>query len=788
GYICRDERGRVLNGWRSGTLTLAGLAAAADASYTMVSCLDSPDGQARQTNDRYCRPYPTASEKGARMGLEEKFRQMARLRGNAYRPRTRHLDDQGRAIYTNRLFLDYSPYLLQHAHNPVDWYPWGDEAFDTAHRLDQPVLLSVGYSTCHWCHVMEEESFEDEEIAGYINDHYIAVKVDREERPDVDAIYMSAVQAITGRGGWPMTVWLTPDRQPFFGGTYFPARDGDRGAPVGFLTLLKKIRQSYDDKRELVVQSADALSQAVRQMLEPAEGDRLPLEGVLDRVVSDSKTRFDAEHGGIAGAPKFPSSLPVRLLLRHHRRSGDTESLDMAALTLAKMAAGGMNDQVGGGFHRYSTDAQWLVPHFEKMLYDNALLVPMYIEGWQATGNPGLRRTARTILDYVAREMTAPDGAFYSATDADSLTPSGRREEGYYFTWTREELDAALGEPDARIAASVYGVNGDGNFEGRSVLFLPRQLDAVAADLGMSSVALATAVERINSRLYAHRQQRPAPLRDEKILAAWNGLMISAFARAGFALNDAAYIDRAGRAAAFILDRMVVNGRLKRSFKDGFARGDGFLDDHAFFIAALLDLFQATADPQWLTQATELDRTLEARFGDSDKGGFFMTANDYEALIAREKPVHDGALPSGNAVALMNLVRLNAMTLNAAYRQRAEKGFSAFSGAIEANPSAFGELLLAWEDFTRAPHQVIVISDDGGDAGALAKRLRATYLPGSLTMIMSQSHAARLARLTPLFRDKVTAGGNATVYVCQDGACRLPTQGEDELQQQLAVR
>ena len=720
------------------------------------------------------------------MTLEDEIRLMARRRGDDYRPRTRHLDDQGWAIYTNRLFLESSPYLLQHAHNPVDWYPWGDAAFDTARRLDRPVLLSVGYATCHWCHVMEEESFEDEEIAKYINDNYIAVKVDREERPDVDAIYMSAVQAITGRGGWPMTVWLTSDREPFYGGTYFPARDGDRGSPVGFLTMLKKIRESYDEKRDLVAQSAGELARAVRQMLTPAAGGRLPVDGVMDRAVSSSKTRFDAVHGGIAGAPKFPSSLPIRLLLRHHRRSGDADSLNMAVLTLEKMAAGGMNDQVGGGFHRYSTDAGWRIPHFEKMLYDNALLVPAYIEGWQATGNPRFRQVAINTLDYVSREMTSSDGAFYSATDADSLTPSGHREEGWFFTWTLEELNDALGADDARVAATVYGADARGNFEGRNILFLPRELDQLAGELGLSAMQLASNIDRMNAALYARRQQRPAPLRDDKILAAWNGLMISAFARAGFAL-DAAYIDRAGRAADFILNRMRVAGRLKRSFKDGAAAGNGFLDDHAFFIAALLDLFEATADLRWLDRALELDQTLADQFDDPENGGFFMTAGDHEALIAREKPVLDGALPSGNAVALMNLLRLNALTLEPSYLKRAKKGFSSFSTIMEANPSAFGEMLLALDDFLHPPHQVIVVTPADGDAASFTDRLRRAFLPGSLVMIVSESHAAQLARRSPLFREKTAAGGKATAYACQNGACQLPVTTADALMQQLTA-
>ena len=721
------------------------------------------------------------------MTLENKIRKMARQRGDDYRPRTRHLDDQGRAIYTNRLFLESSPYLLQHAHNPVDWYPWGNEAFDTARRLDRPVLISVGYSTCHWCHVMEEESFEDEEIARYINDNYIAVKVDREERPDVDAIYMSAVQAISGRGGWPMTVWLTPDREPFYGGTYFPARDGDRGSPVGFLTMLKKIRESYDGKRDLVAQSAGELARAVRQMLAPAAGGRLPMDSVLDRAVSSGKTRFDAVHGGIAGAPKFPSSLPIRLMLRHHRRSGEADSLNMAALTLEKMAAGGMNDQVGGGFHRYSTDAQWRVPHFEKMLYDNALLLPAYIEGWQSTGNPRFRQVAIKTLEYVAREMTSPAGAFFSATDADSLTPSGHREEGWFFTWTLEEISDALGADDARIASAVYGVDARGNFEGRNILFLPRQLDYVAGELGLSTKQLALDVERINAALYARRQQRPAPLRDDKIIAAWNGLMISAFARAGFALDDSTYLDRASRAANFILDQMAVEGRLKRSFKDGAAAGNGFLDDHAFFTAGLLDLFEATADLRWLERAVEFDRTLADHFEDRENGGFFMAADDHEALIAREKPALDGALPSGNAIALMNLLRLNALTLDRSYLKRAEKGFTAFSTIMEANPSAFGEMLLAMEDFLYPPHQVIVVTPAGGDDDSFTDRLRTFFLPGSLVMIVSEPSVANLSRRSPLFREKTAAGGKTTAYVCRNGVCQLPATTMETLMKQLGA-
>ena len=465
--------------------------------------------------------------------LTGRIEAMWRKRGDAYHPRTHHMDANGTPRYTNRLFLESSPYLLQHAHNPVQWFPWGDEAFAMARRLKRPVLLSVGYSTCHWCHVMEAESFEDEEIAAVINASYVPVKVDREERPDLDSVYMSAVQAVAGRGGWPMTVWLTPDGLPFYGGTYFPARDGDRGQPVGFLTLLRKVAESYVARHPVVERAANELAGAVRQMLTPPAGDHLPPASLLQRAVDTAKTRFDKVNGGTIGAPKFPSGLPIRLLLDHHRRTGDPAALGMATLTLSRMADGGMNDQVGGGFHRYSTDVAWRVPHFEKMLYDNALLVPMYIEGWQATGAPRFRDVIRTTLAYVAREMTAPDGSFYTATDADSLTPDGRRDEGYFFTWTPGEIEAALPPEAAQLAKAVYGVTREGNFEGRNVLFRPTSLQAVAADLKIAEADLAERMAAINRALYAERAQRPAPLLDNKILTAWNGLMISTFARAG---------------------------------------------------------------------------------------------------------------------------------------------------------------------------------------------------------------------------------------------------------------
>ncbi|HWP67024.1 MAG TPA: thioredoxin domain-containing protein, partial [Candidatus Limnocylindria bacterium] len=567
-----------------------------------------------------------------------------RARDPDYRPRTRHLRPDGSPKYTNRLFLEPSPYLRQHAHNPVNWYPWGDEAFAAARALGRPVLLSVGYSTCHWCHVMEEESFEDEEIARYLNEHYVAIKVDREERPDIDAIYMSAVQALTGGGGWPMTVWLTPDREPFYGGTYFPARDGDRGARTGFLTLLAKLDAVYREQPDQVTGAASELVRSVTARLAPEGGGGARTDAtVLDAAAEFYRSRFDATNGGTRGAPKFPSNLPVRFLLRQHRRTGGEVSLAMATLTLEKMAAGGMHDQVGGGFHRYATDARWLVPHFEKMLYDNALLTVAYLEGYQATGRAEFAEVARRILRYVERDMTAPEGGFYAATDADSPAPDGRREEGWFFTWTPAEIDAALGPARARVVEAYYGVTAAGNFEGRNILHTPRPLEAVAAELALPPERVQAIVEESREMLYAARAKRPPPLRDEKILTAWNGLMISAYAQAALVLGDPAYAARAARAADFVLTRMRVNGRLRRSWKDGEARHEAYLDDYAFLIAGLLDLYEATGERRWLDEAVALDRVLEAHYEDRAAGGFFMTSDDHETLLVREKPGSDGA-------------------------------------------------------------------------------------------------------------------------------------------------
>ncbi|MDP7471283.1 MAG: thioredoxin domain-containing protein, partial [Vicinamibacterales bacterium] len=513
-----------------------------------------------------------------------------RNRASGYEPRTRHLNTDGEPKYTNRLYLEPSPYLQQHAHNPTNWYPWGDEAFDTARRLNRPVLLSVGYSTCHWCHVMEEESFEDEEIARYINEHYVAIKVDREERPDVDAVYMTVVQMLTGQGGWPMTVWLTPTREAYSGATYVPARDGDRGARIGFLTMLQRLRAAYDQEPDQVTAAAAEITRQLTARLAPAPGETAGADATtIDEVSAFYDAQFDEQFGGLRGTQKFPSGMSLRLLLRQHRRTGDARALDMATQTLERMAAGGMYDQVGGGIHRYATDARWLVPHFEKMLYDNALLVTAYLEAYQVTQRDEFAAIARDILRYLERDMSAAEGGFYAATDADSLGSGGEREEGQYFTWTPDELAAVLDGPTLALVTLYYGVTTEGNFDGRTILHQTRPLADVAAELDIEAGEARRLLDAARDTLYRARADRPAPLRDDKILTSWNALAISAFAQASLALGDAGYAERATHAADFVLSRLKDGDRLFRSYAGGEARVPGYLEDYAFLIAALLD-------------------------------------------------------------------------------------------------------------------------------------------------------------------------------------------------------
>jgi uncharacterized protein YyaL (SSP411 family) len=635
---------------------------------------------------------------------------------------------------------------------------------------------------------MEEESFEDEEIAHHLNESYIAIKVDREERPDVDAIYMNAVQMMTGRGGWPMTVWLTPAREPFYGGTYFPARDGDRGAGVGFLTLLRRVKEAYDKEPARVTESAARITQAIEQNLAASQASRnLPGPEVLHAAFRHYEKSFDPVYGGQAGAPKFPSSLPVRFLLRYHPRTGNGKALEMATLTLAKMAAGGIHDQIGGGFHRYSTDERWLVPHFEKMLYDNALLATAYLEGYQAGGREDFARVARDILEYVEREMTAPEGGFYSATDADSPAPNGRREEGWFFTWTAAEIRAAMGRERARLVEAYYAVTEEGSFEGRNVLHAPRPLQEVAGELGLRPEKARAALDEARRRLYATRAERPAPHRDEKILAAWNGLMISGFARGALALGEEHYARLGERAADFVLTRMRRDGRLLRSYKDGQGRFNAYLDDYAFVIAGVLDLYEATGRERWLEEAIALDRVLEELYEDKEGGGFFLVGRDHESLLAREKPAYDGAEPSGNSVQALNLLRLLELTTGDRYRVRAERTLRAFGARLDEHPAALSEMLLALDFHLDTRLELVIVTPSSRkQAETFLAELRSAFVPNRILTVVSEgAELESHAKLVPLVGGKIARDGEATAYVCEAGVCELPTTDPDVFARQI---
>ncbi len=697
--------------------------------------------------------------------LARRIADAVRARGGSLEARTHR--------YTNRLALEQSPYLLQHAHNPVNWYPWGEEAFDEALRTGRPVFLSVGYSSCHWCHVMERESFEDEEIARVLNERYVPVKVDREERPDVDALFMAAVQLVAGGGGWPMSVWLTPEKEPFFAGTYFPPRDGARGQARGLLGLLVEIADLWKGQPERIRAVRKSLVDAVRRLLasggDPAEATPGPRP--IEDAVAAFAERFDDEHGGLRRAPKFPSSLPVRLLLRHHRRARDERSLRMAAFTLERMAAGGINDQLSGGFHRYSTDERWLVPHFEKMLYDNALLALSYAEAWQVTLRRDFARVARQTLDWILGELASPEGGLYGALDADS-----GGEEGRFFVWEEREIRDVLGA-DAEEAVRFFGVTPEGNFEGRNVLWVPRPDEAAWK-------ALAPARER----LLEARARRPRPFRDEKVLAGWNGLAISALAFGGRVLAEPRWIAAAARTAEFVLGEMMRDGRLRRSWAAGVASVPAFLDDHAFLAQGLLDLYEATFDVRWLEAALELAGRLQALFGDPRGGGWFTTAADHEPLLARTKPMLDGAEPSGASVALMVALRLSAFTADDRWRRIADGALRHHAHTLEAEPAALTEMLLALDFATDSAREVVLVWPEGEAAPeSFLSVLRETFLPNRALAGAPQGEGiARLGRVALVAAEKVAAGGRPTAYVCEKGQCRLPAIAPEKLASQIA--
>jgi uncharacterized protein YyaL (SSP411 family) len=717
------------------------------------------------------------------LALRQQLAKALATRSSDDPPRTRNLRSDGTPLYSNRLLLENSPYLRQHAHNPVDWYPWGEDAFAAARALNRPILVSIGYSTCHWCHVMEEETFDDPDRVRFLNAHFIAIKVDRESRPDVDSIYMTAMHVLGQRGGWPLNVWLTPDGQPFYGGTYFPPED--RGGRRGFVSTLRAIQEAYSSTPERVVDQAQQLSERIADRLAggPATATQIAPASVVDTAIATYAQRFDTEWGGIGSGTKFPSSLPLRLLLRRAATHGDSRAKDMAIRTLERMAQGGIHDQIGGGFHRYATERRWLIPHFEKMLYDNALVTLAYLDAAQLTGRDDFADVARTTLNYIEREMIAPGGAFFSATDADSPNEAGESEEGWFFTWTPSEIESIVGAKLAPTLITHYGVTQEGNLDGRNVLYRSTPAPEVEAQTPPTDAAL----EHARARLYEARAKRPPPLRDEKIIVAWNGLMISAFARAGFVFDEPRYVAHARSAANAILSHTDTDGRLHRIAMGGRFSGPAFVDDYAFLIAGLLDLYEAAREVRWMDAAIKLQAVLDRHYLDTQGGGYYRSASDGEKLLTREKPYDDGATPSGNSVAASNLLRLAEFTGNAQYAEQAEMLFSSAAEHLTQRPTSVSELLLALDAQHRPTQEIILILPSEGDAGReLIDALRRTYVANRIIAIVREgpeqdAHALRI----PLLENKQALRGRATAYVCENRICALPTSDPAVLIEQI---
>jgi hypothetical protein len=696
----------------------------------------------------------------------------------------------------NRLANEASPYLLQHAHNPVDWYPWGDQALARARHEDKPIFLSIGYAACHWCHVMERESFEDPDVARFLNEHFVAIKVDREERPDLDEIYMNALHLLGRSGGWPLNVFLTPDLRPFFGGTYFPPQD--RYGMPAFRRVLESVATAYRTRRGDIETAAAQVTDALRRLAAGpgASGGSGGSGGALSRRLIEDAVRqwhcvFDADHGGFGEPPKFPPSLAIHVLLTHHARTGLADALAMATQTLDAMARGGLYDQVGGGFHRYAVDRRWLVPHFEKMLYDNALLAAAYLEAFQVTRKPLYERVVRETLGYLRRDLAEAGGGFHSSQDADS-----QGQEGRYYVWTPAEVLAALGRDDADLFCRFYDVSDEGNFEGRSILHVPVPAEAFAPRFSLTVEALEQRLADLRQRLLAARRQRVPPAKDDKVLTDWNGLAISAFARAYGVLGDAAYREAAERAARFLLATLRGPQGLLHAYRAGRSHAAAYLDDYAFLIEALLDLYEATFDAAWIVEARRLSDEMTARFQDDAGGGFFQTQADQPDLVARIKRIHDAAVPAGSAVAARGLLRLWKLTDSRSDFERAEttlKTFAAVAGPARSGgrpaPTGAAAYLSALEFYLGPVREIAVVGRPGAaDTQALLDAARRRFLPARVLASSDPAapDAAQTAKLIPLLSGKTLAGGRATAYVCENFACREPVTSAEALERLLA--
>jgi hypothetical protein len=677
----------------------------------------------------------------------------------------------------NRLVFEKSPYLLQHAANPVDWHPWSEQAFQKAKEADKPVFLSIGYSTCHWCHVMEHESFEDPQVAALLNETFIPIKVDREERPDIDQIYMSVCQALTGTGGWPLTIILTPEKEPFFAGTYFPKES--RFQRTGLMELIPNLADLWKNKRGELLDSADKIVNYLKQNNSPAAGELN--KPILDKAYQQLSDRFDGVQGGFGSAPKFPSAHNLTFLLRYWHRTGENHALEMVETTLKKMRLGGIFDQVGFGFHRYSTDPYWLVPHFEKMLYDQAMLVMAYVEAFQATSKEEYAQTAREILNYVLRDMTSPEGGFYSAEDADS-----EGEEGLFYLWTPEEFRESLGDEGSKLFINLFNLEEGGNFfdeatkskTGRNILYLRKPLVELKMEINLPDDDIGDFWEKTRQKLYGIREKRIHPLKDDKILTDWNGLMIAAFAKAAAALGEPQYALAAKNAADFIWDKLRdKDGKLLKRYRDGEAGLPAHLDDYAFLVWGLLELYEAIFDPEYLQRAIDLNALMLKEFWDAKNGGLFFTAEGQTDLIIRSKEIYDGAIPSGNSVAVFNLLRIGRMTANPDLEDKARLIGSAFSNQVSLVPMGHTQLLSAMLFAFGPAYEVVITGEaEAADTIAMLEVLNLNYYPNKVTLFRPVGNQKpSIAKLAEFTESQTPIDGKATAYVCKDYTCSAPT-------------
>lgn len=697
-------------------------------------------------------------------------------------------------MHTNRLIDEKSPYLLQHAHNPVDWHPWGEEAFAKSRREDKPIFLSVGYSTCHWCHVMARESFENEEVAAILNRNFVPVKVDREERPDIDKVYMTYVQATTGSGGWPMSVWLTPELKPFFGGTYYPPEE--RWGQPGFKSILKRIAEAWTRERDRIVSAADEATQRLRQATSVAPDPAVELEReLIDQTYRQIRASYDPNHGGFGDAPKFPRPSAPDFMLRHHARSGRQDSLDMTLHTLQAMAEGGMYDHLGGGFHRYSVDERWHVPHFEKMLYDQAQLVCTYLDAHQITRDPFHARIARETLDYVRRDMTGSEGQFLSAEDADSDIPGrpGEHAEGAFYVWERDEIDTVLDPHVSDLFRFHYGVEENGNvrsdphgeFRRKNILHIAHSVEETAARFDEAPERVVRLLAEARSQLFDKRKERPRPHLDDKTITAWNGLMISAFARAHQVLEDRDYLEAARAAANVIRTKLhdEQRGVLLRRYRRGAPGIDGYLDDYAFLIRGLLDLYEASFEVDFLTWAVTLQNQQDEFFRDERAGGYFSTSGHDETVLLRMKDEHDGAEPSANSISALNLLRLGQMTDNKHYRDQADKTMKAFAQQLKRAPHAMPLMVAAFARHIDNSKQIIIAGDpEAEDTKHLLREVHARFIPDKILMLVDGGDSQKtLARQFAFIESVKRIDGKATAYVCENSVCKPPTNDASTL-------